>query len=191
MIAFGLFVGSCFVCTVLRSSSKGKKKERFGMVFDLDGVIYRSGPSGKRPVGDSVKAIRALSERSVPFCFVTNSTGITEDEKAKTLSKILGLNILSSRVFMATSPMRDLAKRFGEKRVLFVAGMFISSLNVFTLNSHVRHTHTHKQTVLKNQKSWRLHLDFKILSRFKSTLIFDLHSCRTGKRRENQLTQKQ
>ena len=91
------------------------------MVFDLDGVIYRSGPSGKKPVGESVKAIRELSKRKIPFCFVTNSTGSTEDEKAKMLSKILGLNIESSRVFMATSPMRDLAKRFGKKRVLVLA----------------------------------------------------------------------
>ena len=91
------------------------------MVFDLDGVIYRSGPSGKKPVGDSVRAIRELSKRKIPFCFVTNSTGSTEDEKAKMLSKILDLNIESSRVFMATSPMRELAKRFGNKRVLVLA----------------------------------------------------------------------
>ena len=35
------------------------------------------------------------------------------------LSKILDLNIESSRVFMATSPMRELAKRFGNKRVRY------------------------------------------------------------------------
>ena len=58
------------------------------MVFDLDGVIYRSGPSGKKAVGESVRAIRALSKRKIPFCFVTNSTGRRRMRKQNAVKNI-------------------------------------------------------------------------------------------------------
>ena len=50
MLTFLAFTSTCALWTISRS--RKKKREKFGMVFDLDGVIYRSGPSGKKPVGD-------------------------------------------------------------------------------------------------------------------------------------------
>eukprot|EP00939_MAST-03C_sp_MAST-3C-sp1_P001507 g1507.t1 len=90
----------------------------FGMVFDLDGVVYRSGPFGKKIVGHSDIAIKKLRDEKIPFAFVTNSTGVTEKEKASMLSKLLNMDISEDQVFMATSPVRTLAKKYVGKPVL-------------------------------------------------------------------------
>ena len=96
---------------------------KVGVVFDLDGVVYRSRPGGKDLVGNSLAALCALRANGIPFAFVTNSTGVLESEKAAFLSRILGgFRVSEKQVFMATTPMRALAETYKEQRVL-VAGM--------------------------------------------------------------------
>lgn len=91
----------------------------FGVAFDVDGVLYRGGVHN--PVPGAVETVQALRERNVPYVFLTNGTGSTEDEKAAELEELLQMPVSGAQVIMASTPMRELAVSYKGARVMAVS----------------------------------------------------------------------
>lgn len=77
---------------------------KVGLVLDIDGVVYRSG----QIIPGSDVAIRTLSERRIPFVFMTNGGGCPESKKAEELSKVLNVPIDPKQILLAHTPMQHL-----------------------------------------------------------------------------------
>jgi HAD superfamily hydrolase (TIGR01456 family) len=61
-----------------------------------------------------------LQDASVPFVFVTNGGGKTEEDKALELSKRLQLHVRVEQVLLSHTPMKDLAAMYANQRVLIL-----------------------------------------------------------------------
>uniref|UniRef100_M4B8B3 Uncharacterized protein n=1 Tax=Hyaloperonospora arabidopsidis (strain Emoy2) TaxID=559515 RepID=M4B8B3_HYAAE len=88
----------------------------FGIAFDIDGVLIRGGhalPKAKR-------VLKSLRSNNVAHIFLTNGGGCMEDEKAKNLSTILDVPIDPEHMILSHTPMREIAKTYGDKRVLIM-----------------------------------------------------------------------
>lgn len=94
--------------------------ESFGIAFDIDGVLLR----GESPIGGSPQALRRLYDNcgklSVPYVFLTNGGGIPESKRAAELSRLLGVNVMTSQVIQGHSPFKQLAKRFENELIVAV-----------------------------------------------------------------------
>lgn len=99
----------------------------FAICFDVDGVLYKAGPSDKtfgrfikRPCPGAEDALRRVQKAQVPFLFVSNGTGSTEAEKIRDLHKLFpSLEKNPDSVILAQTPMRSLER---EACKLVVAG---------------------------------------------------------------------
>ncbi|XVE68985.1 hypothetical protein DITRI_Ditri09bG0114100 [Diplodiscus trichospermus] len=98
--------------------SNRQKRCNFGIAFDIDGVILR----GRVPIGGSPQALRRLygesGELIVPYLFLTNGGGIPETKRAKELSELLGVKIMSNQVVQGHSPFRNLLKKFENELII-------------------------------------------------------------------------
>jgi HAD superfamily hydrolase (TIGR01456 family) len=99
-----------------RALSKKSISARFGVVFDVDGVLLR----GKKPIPGARKALEELHQLKIPFAIMTNGGGYPEEKKAKQISDIIGFEIPSSILCMSHTPMRSLVKKHGNDLVLTV-----------------------------------------------------------------------
>ncbi len=86
------------------------------VVLDIDGVVYRS----KQIIKGSDEAVRQLHHLKIPFCFMTNGGGYTEQQRAEQLSLLLGCPIQADQVIMSHSPLKLLAPRYKGQGVLIV-----------------------------------------------------------------------
>ncbi|XP_074098695.1 haloacid dehalogenase-like hydrolase domain-containing 5 [Cotesia typhae] len=94
-----------------------KPKQKFGLIFDIDGVIVR-GKSVLPPVPEAFKRLKDSNGKfRIPTIFVTNSGNALRSEKAADLSKWIGYEITEDQVVLAHSPF-TLFKQFHDKRVL-------------------------------------------------------------------------
>uniref|UniRef100_A0A668VR70 Uncharacterized protein n=1 Tax=Oreochromis aureus TaxID=47969 RepID=A0A668VR70_OREAU len=88
---------------------------RFGLLFDIDGVLVR----GRMPIPAATKAFEKLVNSQgqfvVPVVFVTNAGNCLRQTKADQLSHILGVPV--NQVIMSHSPLR-MFKKFHDKCVL-------------------------------------------------------------------------
>ncbi|PBJ73347.1 hypothetical protein BCY84_14388 [Trypanosoma cruzi cruzi] len=87
-----------------------------GIVLDIDGVVYRS----HKLIEGSDTAIRKMTELRIPLLFMTNGGGISEEEKARELSQLVGCEIDSSQILLAHTPMQLLAPMYKNQNVLVV-----------------------------------------------------------------------
>ncbi len=73
-----------------KHQNKGAKQALPGIVSDIDGVLYR----GKELIGDPLSVIRRVfspvGDKKIPFTFLTNGGGCTEQQKADELNKKIG-----------------------------------------------------------------------------------------------------
>ena len=105
-----------------------KKKKKIGFVFDLDGVIYHSGSAGKALVPRTADALHLLEAHNIPYAFVSNGTGYSEQEKAALIEGLLAdaatgpVSVPREKVFLCATPMRELAVKYADKRVMIVCG---------------------------------------------------------------------
>ncbi len=96
--------------------NSGVKHRLPGIAFDIDGVFY----TGSQLVGNSDKVIRSIlkpyhdSTVQMPFCFLTNSGGLIEEEKAEYMNYRLGLSneesdnkIQGKHIIQCHTPLRD------------------------------------------------------------------------------------
>ncbi|TNM86894.1 hypothetical protein fugu_007124 [Takifugu bimaculatus] len=97
--------------------SSSKPQPRFGLLFDIDGVLVR----GRLPIPAARKAFEKLVDSQgrfvVPVVFVTNAGNCLRQTKADQLSHILGVPITQDQVIMSHSPLR-MFKRLHDKCVL-------------------------------------------------------------------------
>ncbi|CAL8129694.1 unnamed protein product [Orchesella dallaii] len=100
-----------------RFCSTKQKDMKFGLLFDIDGVIVR----GRKVLPFAPEAFRHLLDGNgnfrVPTVFVTNAGNLLRHDKAVQLSKWLDTEIHEDQVVMAHSPLR-LFQNFHDKRVL-------------------------------------------------------------------------
>uniref|UniRef100_A0A8C7WML5 Haloacid dehalogenase-like hydrolase domain-containing 5 n=1 Tax=Oryzias sinensis TaxID=183150 RepID=A0A8C7WML5_9TELE len=94
-----------------------KPQPRFGLLFDIDGVLVR----GRIPIPAAKKTFEKLVNSQgqfvVPVVFVTNAGNCLRQTKADQLSHLLGVPITQEQVVMSHSPLRMLRK-FHDKCVL-------------------------------------------------------------------------
>ncbi|CAB1105712.1 unnamed protein product [Ectocarpus sp. CCAP 1310/34] len=100
-------------CARLLHSSPSKKSF-FGVAFDIDGVLVR----GQEVLPGARESLKALEDARVPYVFVTNGGGCTEEAKARDLTSKLGVQVHRSMVALSHSPMRALASEYSGKRVM-------------------------------------------------------------------------
>ncbi|KAL5014221.1 hypothetical protein ScPMuIL_008491 [Solemya velum] len=98
-------------------NSKVKNKSRFGILFDIDGVITR----GKKLIPSAKEAFKLLCNEDrdiqVPLLFVTNAGNSLRQYKAHQLSQWLDVKVTRDQVVMSHSPLR-MFKQFHDKHVL-------------------------------------------------------------------------
>ncbi|KAL1918801.1 uncharacterized protein VTP21DRAFT_2823 [Calcarisporiella thermophila] len=93
------------------------------IAFDIDGVLLRGGtvlPEAKR-------ALRILDGHNpykmrIPYVFITNGGGVGEAERAKKLSKQLGVPVSETQVVQSHTPMKGLVEKYKDELVLVVGG---------------------------------------------------------------------
>ncbi|XP_026224771.1 haloacid dehalogenase-like hydrolase domain-containing 5 [Anabas testudineus] len=104
-------------CGFCGTQSNSKLQPRFGLLFDIDGVLVR----GRMPIPAAKKAVEKLVDNQgrfvVPVVFVTNAGNCLRQTKADQLSHILGVPITQEQVVMSHSPLR-MFKKFHDKCVL-------------------------------------------------------------------------
>ena len=94
--------------TISSTSSKG-------VALDIDGVLYRSGIVFPR----TVEAMKLLESSKIPFVFVTNGGGVTEDQKSVELSKKIGIRVRPEQVVLAHTPFCKISQ-YKDQRILVV-----------------------------------------------------------------------
>ncbi|PGH01634.1 TIGR01456 family HAD hydrolase [Polytolypa hystricis UAMH7299] len=95
--------------------------DRYAYAFDIDGVLVRGGEA----IEDAVEAMRVLNGENewgvrVPYIFVTNGGGKTEEERCLDLSRQLELEVSPGQFICGHTPMREMAERY--HTVLVVGG---------------------------------------------------------------------
>ncbi|POS80344.1 hypothetical protein DHEL01_v201267 [Diaporthe helianthi] len=93
----------------------------FAFAFDIDGVLVRGG----RPIPEAIEAMKVLNGENeynirVPYIFLTNGGGKSEEERCGDLSKQLELEVSPGQFICGHTPMRELADQY--KTVLVVGG---------------------------------------------------------------------
>mmetsp|Transcript_21591 Transcript_21591/g.35764 ORF Transcript_21591/g.35764 Transcript_21591/m.35764 type:complete len:358 (+) Transcript_21591:48-1121(+) len=99
----------------LHKSASSGRGQPFCIAFDIDGVLVR-GKGNVLPT--AAESLSTLRERRLPFIFLTNGGGITEEEKAQDMSKWFNLQIDPEEVILCHSPMQSLVARYGDSLVL-------------------------------------------------------------------------
>eukprot|EP00899_Mesostigma_viride_P019972 jgi/Mesvir1/27977/Mv20179-RA.2 len=112
------------------SGHKSYASTRFGIAFDIDGVIIQGGrkiPGVEAAMSQLYYPAATKDEWSlaarlprVAHIFFTNGGGMTEADRARRLSGKLGVPVTSSQVQLGHSPFADLAHLYKDKWVLCV-----------------------------------------------------------------------
>lgn len=88
-------------------------------VFDIDGVLVK----GKNPLPGAKETLELLQELDVPFIFLTNGGGLTEEAHVVRLGMRLDMHTLDSRQFIQShTPYHDLVKLYADKPILVLGG---------------------------------------------------------------------
>lgn len=109
-----------------RAVSPGSKKasiatDRYAFAFDIDGVLIRGG----KAIPSAVEALKVLNGENeygikVPYIFVTNGGGKTEEERCLDLSRQLEYEVSPGQFICGHTPMREMAEKYNT--VLVVGG---------------------------------------------------------------------
>jgi HAD superfamily hydrolase (TIGR01456 family) len=95
--------------------------DKFAFAFDIDGVLIRGG----KVIPEAIDAFKMLNGENeygikVPYIFVTNGGGKTEQERCLQLSKQLQIEVSPGQFICGHTPMREMAQKF--HTVLVVGG---------------------------------------------------------------------
>lgn len=107
--------------TSLGSPSEALVTDKFAFAFDIDGVLIRGG----KVIPEAIEAFRILNGENdygikVPYIFVTNGGGKTEEERCLQLSKQLQIEVSPGQFICGHTPMREMAEKY--HTVLVVGG---------------------------------------------------------------------
>ena len=95
--------------------------EKIGFAFDIDGVLTH----GKYVLPEAVRTMEMLHKDSspiVPVTFVTNSGGLTEQQKADQLSSMLNVRVHSHQVILSHTPFKDIVTKVKSEGPALVVG---------------------------------------------------------------------
>ncbi|QIW95461.1 hypothetical protein AMS68_000979 [Peltaster fructicola] len=95
--------------------------DKYAFAFDIDGVLIRGG----RPIPEAIEAMKWLNGDNpygvtVPYIFLTNGGGKTEQERCIQLSKQLEMEVSPGQFICGHTPMREMAAKYNT--VLVVGG---------------------------------------------------------------------
>ncbi|KAJ5093403.1 hypothetical protein N7456_009264 [Penicillium angulare] len=93
----------------------------FALAFDIDGVLMRGGQAIPEAV-DAMKYINGANPYGlkIPYIFLTNGGGKTEQERCEDLSRQLDVEICPGQFICGHTPMREMAAKYNT--VLVVGG---------------------------------------------------------------------
>ncbi|KAL9649790.1 hypothetical protein ABK040_009604 [Willaertia magna] len=89
-------------------------KRNLAIVFDIDGVLIHDG----KVIDGVIDILNDLYKHHIPFVFVTNGGGETEEERATFLSTLFGIKIDPERIILAHTPLRKHASP--NEKVLYI-----------------------------------------------------------------------
>ena len=87
--------------------------------FDIDGVLIRS----KARLPGAKETLSMLQEHNIPFIFLTNGGGRTEEDHAVHLGQQLGLQFSGDQFVQSHSPFRALVPTLKDATVLVLGGI--------------------------------------------------------------------
>ncbi|PLN85562.1 putative phosphatase [Aspergillus taichungensis] len=95
--------------------------DQFAFAFDIDGVLMRGG----KPIPEAVDALKYINGENpygvkVPYIFLTNGGGKTEEERCLDLSRQLEIEVSTGQFICGHTPMREMVERYNT--VLVVGG---------------------------------------------------------------------
>jgi HAD superfamily hydrolase (TIGR01456 family) len=98
-----------------------KTADSYAFAFDIDGVLIKGGSV----IPEAIDAMRVLNGANefgvkVPYIFVTNGGGKTEEERCIQLSIQLQMEVSPGQFICGHTPMREMAQKY--KTVLVVGG---------------------------------------------------------------------
>lgn len=90
-------------------------------VFDIDGVLTR----GKHVLPQAIQAMKKLyhphtNKPRMPFAFLTNGGGVTEETKAQQLTDWLNIPVTSNQVVLSHTPFKSIIPQYNGKPVLVI-----------------------------------------------------------------------
>lgn len=94
----------------------------FALAFDIDGVLLKGGNA----IPEAIDALKYINGENpygltIPYIFVTNGGGKSEEERCLDLSRQLELEVSPGQFICGHTPMRDMAERY--HTVLVVGGV--------------------------------------------------------------------
>ncbi|OMJ21284.1 putative CDP-alcohol phosphatidyltransferase class-I family protein [Smittium culicis] len=97
-------------------------ENRPAIVFDIDGVL------GDTVLEKGVKALKYLNGENplnikFPYIFMTNSGGLTEEQKANEITQKMGVQVNPNQIVLSHSPMRQLVNKYRNDNVLVIGGV--------------------------------------------------------------------
>ncbi|OMJ23276.1 putative CDP-alcohol phosphatidyltransferase class-I family protein [Smittium culicis] len=97
-------------------------ENRPAIVFDIDGVL------GDTVLEKGVKALKYLNGENplnikFPYIFMTNSGGLTEEQKANEITQKMGVQVNPNQIVLSHSPMRQLVNKYKNDNVLVIGGV--------------------------------------------------------------------
>ncbi|PWN89938.1 HAD-superfamily hydrolase [Acaromyces ingoldii] len=88
--------------------------KKVALALDIDGVLKH----GDTVLPGAKDAIRRLVEKRVPFILLTNGGGVSEEDRAKKLSKQLEAVISPKSLILGRTPMKALAQKHADDPIL-------------------------------------------------------------------------
>ncbi|KAI1402020.1 HAD-superfamily hydrolase [Hypoxylon fuscum] len=94
------------------------KGRRVAFAFDIDGVLVK----GTKPIPGGRETIQLLQRHRIPFIFLTNGGGHTEEAHVAKLGQRLDLALDAKQFVQSHTPFHDLVPEYGEKTILALGG---------------------------------------------------------------------
>ncbi|RYO74476.1 hypothetical protein DL764_010820 [Monosporascus ibericus] len=86
--------------------------------FDIDGVLIK----GTKPLPGARETLQKLQDSKIPFIFLTNSGGHTEEAHVAKLGLRLGLTFDTRQFIQSHTPYLDLVPEYRDKTILVLGG---------------------------------------------------------------------
>lgn len=108
------------------STVDASKNEGFAFCFDVDGVFLHS----SNVLPGAVDVLGHLENNSIPYLFMTNSGGHTEESRIAQFSSRFGLPLNVNLLVQSHTPFQALVPEYKDKTVLVIGGVGNGARNV-------------------------------------------------------------
>ncbi|ETS81775.1 hypothetical protein PFICI_06777 [Pestalotiopsis fici W106-1] len=92
--------------------------ETVAFAFDIDGVLLR----GKEPIPGARETIQLLQKKNIPFIFLTNGGGKTEEKHVEQLGQRLNVELTAANFVQSHTPFYDLVPKYKDETILVLGG---------------------------------------------------------------------